>query len=147
MLFLMREKNSMIYVPEFFLNLATILIVHSESNYFQLTKHFGIKGDRVTQIPSWSTGIHHKENITRDSARNMLNLEPKDRVILIFGTIRPYKGIDIALEAFARALEDIPEARLVIAGKLWESWDRYEKIIKEKNISEYLVKHLSLYRR
>ncbi len=117
-------------------------IVHSKSNYFQLTKHFGIKGDRVTQIPHGPLEFHHKEHITRDSARNMLNLEPKDQVVLIFGTIRPYKGIDIALEAFARALEDIPEARLVIAGKLWESWDRYEKIIKEKNISEYLVKHL-----
>ena len=36
----------------------------------------------------------------------------------------------------------MPDARLVIAGRLWESWDRYEKIIREKNISDYVKKHL-----
>ncbi len=37
--------------------------------------------------------------------------------LLCFGLVRPYKGIDIALEALA--LADLPDARLTVAGEIW----------------------------
>ena len=72
----------------------------------------------------------------------MIGLKPENRVVLVFGAIRPYKGVDIALEAFAEVVKEVPEARLIIAGRLWESWERYEKIIIEKNIKDHILKHL-----
>jgi glycosyltransferase involved in cell wall biosynthesis len=37
------------------------------------------------------------------------------RTLLFFGLIRPYKGLDVLLEALARA----PDVRLVVAGEVW----------------------------
>lgn len=37
--------------------------------------------------------------------------------LLCFGLVRPYKGIEVALEAFSNA--GLPDARLTIAGEIW----------------------------
>ena len=37
-------------------------------------------------------------------------------VVLFFGTLQAYKGVDVLVEAFAEVRERVPEARLVIAG-------------------------------
>ncbi len=117
-------------------------IVHSQSNKDQLIKAFGIKSNRVNKIAHGPLKFQHRKDITRDIARNMLHLKSQDQVILIFGAIRAYKGLEVSLEAVARVVNEIPEARLVIAGRLWEPWERYEKIIKEKRISAYIMKYL-----
>jgi glycosyltransferase involved in cell wall biosynthesis len=74
--------------------------------------------------------------------RDEFGFNQKEKVILIFGAIRPYKGIDTALRAFSEVVKQIPEARLLIAGKLWERWDRYEDIISDLNLSDYIKKYL-----
>lgn len=117
-------------------------IVHSKSNKDMLAKLYGIHSSRISHIPHGPLEFGFRKDITCNEARRILGLRSQDQIILIFGAIRPYKGVDIALEAFAEVVKEIPKARLVIAGKLWESWDRYEKIIREKNIGHLVKKHL-----
>jgi len=52
---------------------------------------------------------------TRSVARQALGLGADDRVILFFGSIRPYKQVDRLVEVFARTPGD--RLRLVIAGR------------------------------
>jgi len=55
----------------------------------------------------------------RAIARRQMDISPDERLALFLGLIRPYKGVDILLEAFAR----LPEGsrwRLVVAGEPWE---------------------------
>jgi glycosyltransferase involved in cell wall biosynthesis len=73
--------------------------------------------------------------------RGEFGFNRQDKVILLFGAIRPYKGIDTALHAFSEVVKQLPEARLLIAGRLWERWDRYEDIINDLSISDYIKKH------
>jgi len=47
-------------------------------------------------------------------------------VILFFGLIRPYKGLEVLLKAANLLSED---THLIIAGECYGSWDKYEKII------------------
>ncbi|MBY0586485.1 glycosyltransferase family 4 protein [bacterium] len=54
------------------------------------------------------------------------------RGVLFFGTIRPYKGLSILLEAFDQVSTVIPNAWLVIAGRPWEPWDHYQQQIDAK---------------
>ncbi|MDY6950130.1 MAG: glycosyltransferase, partial [Thermodesulfobacteriota bacterium] len=68
---------------------------------------------------------------------------PEARVILLFGAIRPYKGLDTALKAFEEVLKGIPEARLLIAGKLWQRWERYEELMEELGIGAYVRTYLT----
>ena len=65
---------------------------------------------------------------------------PDDRPILLFcGLIRPYKGLDVLLDAFALALEERP-LHLVVAGEFWKnSRPRYEQQIAQLGIVEHVT--------
>jgi glycosyltransferase involved in cell wall biosynthesis len=54
----------------------------------------------------------------RDTARQEMGLERTGRVALFLGLIRPYKGVDLLLEAMAE-LPAEEDWRLVVAGEPW----------------------------
>jgi glycosyltransferase involved in cell wall biosynthesis len=116
-------------------------IVHSSSNERQLTDYFNIPGQRISVIAHGPLGFHVRGNTDRQMIRDAFGFKPQNKVILLFGAIRPYKGIETALEAFSEVVRQLPEARLLIAGKLWERWERYEDIIRDLSISDYIKKH------
>lgn len=73
------------------------------------------------------------EKIDSNQARKLLNLPLEKKILLFFGFIREYKGLDILLEA----LSLLPnEYHLVVAGETYTSFDKYEKIIRSKNLGE-----------
>jgi glycosyltransferase involved in cell wall biosynthesis len=53
-----------------------------------------------------------------DEARRELNLPGDRRIALFVGLIRPYKGVDVLIEAFSK-LAAIDEWHLVVAGEPW----------------------------
>jgi glycosyltransferase involved in cell wall biosynthesis len=111
-------------------------IVHSAPNRLQLIKHYYIPSGKVTQIPHGPLDFHVRDDVHLGKVREEMGFGSDEKVILVFGAIRPYKGLDTALRAFARILSDIPEARLLIAGKLWESWDPYQRLIDKLGIGD-----------
>lgn len=40
--------------------------------------------------------------------------------LLFFGLVRPYKGLDVLIEALAIARRSVPDLRLVVAGEFWQ---------------------------
>ena len=54
--------------------------------------------------------------LAQGEARARWGLAPDAPVALFFGLVRPYKGVDRLLEAFARVARALPAARLVVAG-------------------------------
>lgn len=61
------------------------------------------------------------------------------RAILFFGAIRPYKGLDTLLEAFDLVADKIPDVHLIIAGRLWEPWERYESLIRGRSWRDRVI--------
>ena len=140
---LSHEKTFMHKVVSGFLfKLCDHFIVHSSSNKTQLMKHYYISGDRISNIPHGPLDFHVQNDMNRQKAREELGFNPSDKVLLLFGAVRPYKGIDTALNACQKVFKQFPEARLLIAGKLWETWDRYEKIIRDMKAADNIKKHL-----
>lgn len=129
------EKSSFFHpFSRLLFKLAQHFIVHTASNKNQLTDEFGIHADRVSFIPHGALDFHVRKKIDRDLIRREMGFKPDNKIILLFGSIRPYKGIDTALKAFAEVLIKVPESRLLIAGKLWETWKPYGDLIKKLNI-------------
>ena len=56
-----------------------------------------------------------------------------DVSLLFFGAVRPYKGLDIALEALAE-LDRSADVKLVVAGRFWEDRHAYEKLVDRLGI-------------
>jgi glycosyltransferase involved in cell wall biosynthesis len=111
-------------------------IVHTEEGLRQMRSHYDLCADRISVISHGSLDFHVKQKVNRVKIRQELDIDPRHKVVLLFGAIRPYKGIEIALEAFSRVLLEVPDSVLLIAGKLWQKWDPYQQLIDQYGISK-----------
>lgn len=90
------------------------------------------------------------EKIGKEEARNYLKIKQDERIILFFGFIRKYKGLDILLDAM-KILKDgnsklnspnySPgnEVKLLIAGEFYEDRKSYDEQIKSLGIQDSLI--------
>ena len=122
--------------------LGDYFIVHSDSNRKRLISEYDIEPEKVTQIPHGPLDFHVKEAADRAQILNELGFESEDLVLLLYGAIRPYKGIETALKAFAQVVKELPRCKLLIAGKPWESWERYDQLIRLLGIEHHVVTRL-----
>lgn len=120
-------------------SLSDRLIVHSEANKEKLIRLFGIKNSCIFIIPYGVLNFYKDKKISKSTARKKLKIDSKDKIVLYFGNIRKYKGIDILIKAFSKVKKKVPEAKLIIAGKNWISWRPFEKIIKKNNLQNDII--------
>lgn len=74
-----------------------------------------------------------------EEARNHLNLNPNDLCILIFGSIKPNKRLDIVINAMVDIIDKYPKARLLIVGQPWrQDITIYKDLAQELNISNHI---------
>jgi glycosyltransferase involved in cell wall biosynthesis len=87
--------------------------VHSEHARGRLLDELSVRADKVAVIPhgSFDYLTRLREELPIDEAAG--DLEGR-KVVLCFGLIRPYKGIDLLLEAFASTPD---EAVLLVVGR------------------------------
>lgn len=69
-------------------------------------------------------------------ARRRLNLPQDAVVVLFFGYIRPYKGLDLLIDAFPAMAALDPRLRLVIAGECYEDEQRYRELVSRSPVAE-----------
>ncbi|MCF0206611.1 MAG: glycosyltransferase [Bacteroidales bacterium] len=78
------------------------------------------------------------ERIPREEALSQLNLDPEYRYLLFFGSIRPFKGLDIMIDAFSDERLRKYKLKLIIAGEFRDNIQPYIDKIEERNISDFL---------
>jgi len=138
------HENSIFYqiACSLLFKLADHFIVHSDLNKKQLITLYRIPPEKVACIPHGPLNFHIEVGLDRDKIRADLGLVPEDRVVLLFGAIRPYKGISTALKAFSKVISRIPNARLLVAGKPWEDWKPHHRLIQNLGIGDYVKSFL-----
>ena len=80
--------------------------------------------------------------IPKEAARKQLGLPENENIILFFGFIRRYKGLDLLLEAIAFIKTNHPEAllfKLMVAGEFYEDEKSYQDQIDRLGIREHLI--------
>jgi glycosyltransferase involved in cell wall biosynthesis len=97
------------------------VVVHSRSGAEQLAG-FGVPPERVVRIPHGTFGAPPVAAIE----------PPSGRTLLFFGLIRRYKGLDVLV----RALPQIPDARLVIAGDPVESVEPVRDLARSLGVAD-----------
>ena len=75
---------------------------------------------------------HYGNKIDKREARLKLNLSRNKKVVLYFGFIRNYKGLDLLIKAFG-ALDESYD--LVVAGEAYGDFSGYQKLIDQTAIS------------
>jgi glycosyltransferase involved in cell wall biosynthesis len=81
--------------------------------------------------------------ISKKEARKKLAISEEDKVILFFGFIRKYKGLDILLNAFKMLITEskIENLKLLIAGEFYEDQKNYEVLLNDPLIKNHLILH------
>jgi glycosyltransferase involved in cell wall biosynthesis len=77
--------------------------------------------------------------ISKSEARKHLALPENEKIILFFGFIRKYKGLDLLLEAMADERIKKAGIKLLIAGEFYEDEKQYQEQIEKLNIKEQLI--------
>lgn len=86
---------------------------------------------RVNPLPSY--GFFNRGTYTRERAREELGLSRP--MVLFFGYVRPYKGLGVLIDAFARTRERL-DAVLYIVGEFYEGRERYLERIEQLGIGD-----------
>jgi glycosyltransferase involved in cell wall biosynthesis len=125
----------------YFLNACDAFITMSEKVMNDLRKFQPTRPARQVVHPLYD---NFGEPITRGQARGLLrekgvNIGDNDKVILFFGFIRKYKGLDIALQAMAdQRVRDLG-IKLLVAGEFYEDAAPYHDLIARLNIAPSLL--------
>ncbi len=98
-------------------------VVHSEDQRIELIRRFTVNPGRVHVAQLGDYALFATPSLPQTVARERLGL-PEDRPIaLFFGTIRPSKGLEVLLEAWALVARGEPEAILLVVGKPYKGLD------------------------
>ena len=101
-------------------------------------KTFSAKPTLLSPHPIFT---HFGAPISKAMARQALGLDINDKIILFFGFIRQYKGLDLLLQAMAKDAIKSAGIRLMIVGEFYEEAQPYYDLIKELNIQDQVIMH------
>jgi D-inositol-3-phosphate glycosyltransferase len=96
---------------------ADHIIVHTARMKTELSQRFRIEPAKVSVIPYGVYGIANGLKLSRNEARQKLSITLDRKVILFFGAIDWYKGLDVLVESFKGLLAEDPSYMLIVAGK------------------------------
>jgi glycosyltransferase involved in cell wall biosynthesis len=98
----------------------------------ELVTDFGIPSPRVTVIPFGINNTCPSTTLGRREARERIGLGPGEKVLLFFGQIAPYKGLEYLVSAFLDLAKQDAGYRLLIAGKVKKGHSAYWNEIQNR---------------
>lgn len=126
---------------KYFLISCDAFITMSEKVMNDLRKFQNQKPAQLVQHPLYD---NFGDIISKSDARKKLIINNEELIILFFGFIRKYKGLDLLLEAMKILKEkniehQIPKIKLLIAGEFYEDEKAYRELIDKLGIRENLI--------
>ncbi len=81
------------------------------------------------------------EDMGKEEARRKLGIEPREKILLFFGYVRPYKGLHSLLDAIKILKEKQFDAKLLVVGDFDGNREEYLTQIKENKIDSMVEIH------
>jgi glycosyltransferase involved in cell wall biosynthesis len=79
---------------------------------------------------------HFGDQVSTSFAREKLKLDQSRGILLFFGFIRHYKGLDLLLEAMTDQRIREKGYQLIIAGEFYEDEEKYKDYIRNNNLTD-----------
>lgn len=79
--------------------------------------------------------------VAKQEARKQLGLNAAERIVLFFGLIRHYKGLDILLEAMSHPEIKKLNIKLLIGGEFYEDKKPYLDLIRKYSMEQQVILH------
>lgn len=122
------------------------IFVHTEGMKGQLGRSFGIDQDKVTVIPFGVGDMVRQTRLTPREAKCKLGFGDSERIILFFGRIVGYKGLDLLVGAFKRIAPEDRNYRLIIAGEPMKEavqhWEDVRRVIESSPMRGQVIQEI-----
>jgi len=120
----------------YFLKSCDAFITMSEKVMADLRLFQKDKPGKIVQHPLYD---NFGSPMPKEEARNKLGLPVEEKVVLFFGFIRHYKGLDILLQAMAEERIKSSGIKLMVAGEFYEDKRQYFDLIDQLRIRDQLI--------
>jgi D-inositol-3-phosphate glycosyltransferase len=125
------------------------ILVHTAKMKHELVEAFGIAGEKVIIVPFGINDVIPESKLTRAQAKEHFGFRFDEKILLFFGTIVPYKGVEDLISAMAALVSEDDRFRLIIAGPAWRKdgvsyWRRLEEMIEAHRLSDHVRKEVRL---
>jgi glycosyltransferase involved in cell wall biosynthesis len=123
------------------LNSATSYLALSRAEERALKRHFPVvPAARIHYSPHPIYDNYVIFSGTQDEARAALGIRA-ERLLLFFGFIREYKGLDTLIRALPEILESYPDTQLAIVGEFYQDRQIYDQLIDALLVREAVIIH------
>jgi glycosyltransferase involved in cell wall biosynthesis len=115
------------------------LFFHSSNEENRFKELFPKKKCHLFPHPLYDNYL--EKRIEKNDAKKILNISEENLLILMFGIIRPYKGLTYLLLAMKELVKKNDKYKLIVAGEFWEPIDKYNNMIVELGLKNYVIIH------
>ncbi len=123
---------------KFFVKSCHGFIAMSRSVLHDISKFSNTDKKTYSPHPMYAT---YGSLVDLKDARNKLELNENEKIVLFFGLIRHYKGLDILIEAFADEKVRQQNIKLLVAGEFYEDKQPYIDLIGKHNLQGTVILH------
>jgi glycosyltransferase involved in cell wall biosynthesis len=127
-------------LTKFGLKNASMFLTLSKSVEEELKRFSNNRKIYRSELPRYDY-YQSNNDINISEFKSELGIAENDTVLLFFGYIRKYKGLDVLLNAFPKILDKYPNSFLLIAGEFYDNPSSYLKLIEELNIGHKVKVH------
>ena len=130
-------------LTRYFIGAVDAFVVMSETVQKDL-RSFTQKTERLLPHPLYD---NFGEKVDKHTAREYLGskygvqLAPDEKLLVFFGLVRHYKGLDMLLEAMSKL--NRKDIRLLVAGEFYEDQKPYLEFISRHNLQDSVLLHAS----
>ena len=126
--------------------MADHIIVHTSRLKQELVDSFRQPPGKISVIPHGLNTVVLGHSQTRQSARQSLGLGPRQKVLLFFGNILPYKGLEHLIAALGLlVVQGWTDLRVIIAGRASANqayWQSIQDRIRKGRLEAYLLQKI-----
>jgi len=123
-------------LAQYFCNQIDAFVVMSKSVEIEIKQFTKNQPVKYIPLPIYD---NYGDPMDKIEARKWLNISPTEKVILFFGFIRDYKGLDLLIKAIADERVKAAGIKLVIAGEYYSNQAAYEQLIEELGVADQLI--------
>jgi glycosyltransferase involved in cell wall biosynthesis len=121
------------------------IFVHTDEMKNELVSDFRILEGKVSVIPFGINNTVPNTSLSSVEAKRQLGITSGEKVMLFFGNIAPYKGLEYLLAAFINLSKEDKHYRLLIVGKPKGSgdyWEHISRTIAGSGVGDRIIKKI-----
>jgi glycosyltransferase involved in cell wall biosynthesis len=130
-----------VFLSRLALNTAHNYLALSQAEEREMRRLFPhVPPERTRYSPHPSYDCYAPFTGNRTQAQEHIGVKA-EKLLLFFGFVREYKGLDVLLRAMPEILKDDPQIKLVIAGEFYQNRAQYDALISSLGIGGSVIIH------